>query len=666
MNHPTPPNAPARDAARPPRHGGWQRAAAWLLACGLLALPGWARPAEASFLDADQAFVLSPSRLDSRSIELRYDIAPGYHLYRDRFSFEVEPQGRFQLPQLPPGQKEFDPNFDKSMAVYRGLLRLRLTMAPVLEAPARAELPSSAEGADQPIVVSVTSQGCADQGLCYPPQTQRLRVVLHDGALMAVSVDRPGSTATGLQDASEAQGARVAQGTPTASADTGAAQGGEWARIQSALKSGNLFLIAAVFAAAGLLLSFTPCMLPMVPILSSIIVGQGGPVSRLRGFGLAAAYSLGMACVYTVFGVVAGLLGEGLAAALQNPWVLGAFALLLVGLSLSMFGLYQLQMPGFLQSRVAEASGRLRGGRFVGVFVMGGLSALIVGPCVAAPLAGALVYISQTRDVLIGGVALFALACGMSAPLLLVGLSAGTLLPRAGPWMEGVKQAFGFILLAVAIWLVAPVMPAWIVMAAVGTLLLLTAVYLRAFDRLPDAAGGWPRFFKGVGVLMALVGSAQFVGVLSGGRDPFQPLACVVSRASPVNQALADATDAAQGTAGSFRRVRSLAQLDAVLKEAGKPVMLDFYADWCSSCQEYERFTFADPQVRRKLGDFVLLRADVTANSDEDKALMRRFHLFGPPGIVFFDSKGQERPQARVMGYQASGQFLGSLDAARS
>jgi thiol:disulfide interchange protein DsbD len=231
-----------------------------------------------------------------------------------------------------------------------------------------------------------------------------------------------------------------------------------------------------VFLIAGLLLSFTPCVLPMVPILSSIIVGQGAPVTRARGFSLALAYALGMALIYTGFGVVAGLLGEGLAAALQNPWVLGAFALLLAGLSLSMFGVYELQLPGGLQSRVSAVSGRLPGGRFAGVFAMGGLSALIVGPCVAAPLAGALVYISQTKDVVIGGLALFSLAMGMSVPLLLVGLSAGSLLPRAGAWMEGVKTVFGVMLLAVALWIVSPVLPGWALMLIIGTGLLIGAV----------------------------------------------------------------------------------------------------------------------------------------------------------------------------------------------
>jgi thiol:disulfide interchange protein DsbD len=433
--------------------------------------------------------------------------------------------------------------------------------------------------------------------------------------------------------------------------------------IDTALKSGSLLTIAAVFALAGLLLSFTPCVLPMVPILSSIIVGQGTQVSRLRGFTLALSYALGMALVYTAFGVVAGLLGEGLAAALQNRWVLGSFALLLAGLSLSMFGFYELQMPSFIQSKVTETSGRLQGGRLAGVFVMGGMSALIVGPCVAAPLAGALVYISQTRDVLIGGLALFSLACGMSVPLLLVGVSAGSLLPRAGAWMEGVKRLFGVMLLAVAVWLVSPVLPGAAVMLLWGALLLIVAVYLHVFDRLPDGARGWQRLFKGVGVLMAIVGVAQVLGALSGGSDAVQPLAHLASAARG-QPALASSAAGSPAEGVNFRRVKTVAELESAVKAAGRPVMLDFYADWCVSCKEYERFTFREPKVRDKLDNLLLLQVDVTANTVEDKALLKRFGLFGPPGIVFFDAKGQEVTHRRVIGYEPSDQFLASLEAA--
>lgn len=579
------------------------------------------------FLDPEKAFAVTASRQDDQTVSLRFDIAPGYMMYRERFAFEAAVGTGVLKADLPAGKTKFDETFQKDVETYRDTVTV----------------PVGVTQAAAPFVLNVTSQGCADQGLCYPPEVRSFQVDVANGAVAGVR-----RLAEPVDVAAPAQAVAPAAAAAPAS--------GESSRIQNALQSGSLLVIAGVFAAAGLLLSFTPCVLPMVPILSSIIVGQAGPVSRARGLGLAASYCLGMALVYTAFGVVAGLLGEGLAAALQNPWVLGAFALLLAGLSLSMFGFYELQMPGAVQSKVSAASGRLKGGTFAGVFVMGGMSALIVGPCVAAPLAGALVYISRTHDVLIGGVALFSLACGMSAPLLLVGLSAGSLLPRAGAWMEKVKHAFGVLLLAVALWLVSPVLPTWGLMALAGALLLMSAVYLGAFERLPEAGGGWRSFFKGVGVLLALVGAAQFVGALSGGRDTLQPLAHLAARGG--------SAASAESGKPAFTTVRSVAELDAAIAAAGKPVMLDFYADWCVSCKEYEKFTFSDGDVRKKLQDFVLLKADVTANTAHDKALLKRFDLFGPPGIVFFDGQGREKAAARVIGYQPSRQFLDSLNAA--
>jgi thiol:disulfide interchange protein DsbD len=580
------------------------------------------------FLPPEQAFALSPRVLDARTVELKFDVAPGYYLYRERFGFEAKPSaGERNVDlkvELPPGKVKFDENFGKNVETYRDGLALRVAVPQ----------------ATQPFTLSVTSQGCADQGLCYPPLTRDWHVDVQGGELRAISA--------------------VVVAAEAATAPATSAQSAE----KGALQSGNLLLICGVFLLAGLLLSFTPCVLPMVPILSSIIVGQGQPVSRLRGFTLAASYSLGMALVYTALGVAAGLAGEGLAATLQNPWVLGSFALMLAGFSLSMFGVYQLQMPAALQARATETSGRLKGGRVLGVFAMGGLSALILGPCVAAPLAGALVYISQTRDVLVGGAALFSMACGMSLPLLLVGVSAGSLLPRAGVWMESVKHAFGVMLLAVAIWMVSPVLPGWLLMAMVGALLVITAVYMGAFERMPDHPGasrGWPRLFKGVGVLFALVGAVQFVGLLSGGRDVLQPLSHLAQRQGGADSGVA----MAQPHDGlSFKRVGTLAELDAAVASAGKPVMLDFYADWCVSCKEYEKFTFRDPRVQDRLRDVVLLQVDVTANNEHDKALLKRFELFGPPGLVFFDPQGREKADARVVGYQPGDQFLDSLKAA--
>jgi thioredoxin:protein disulfide reductase len=418
------------------------------------------------------------------------------------------------------------------------------------------------------------------------------------------------------------------------------------ARVDAALRSGGFWIVVGAFFVAGVLLSFTPCVLPMLPILSSIIVGDGAATTgRGRAMALAGSYSLGMAVVYTALGIAAGLVGEGLAAWLQTPWVLGLFAIALVGLSLSMFGFYELRLPSGVTGALSQSSRRLRGGRVAGVFAMGGMSALIVSPCVAAPLAGALVYLSQTRDVALGGSALFSLAAGMSVPLLLLGASAGALLPKAGAWMEDVKRLFGLLLLAVAIWIVQPVLPASLALALWGALLIGVAVWL---GLLVKAAPAWRR---AIGLVAALAGALQLVGAASGGTDPLQPLSHFGSRAQSSGHL-------------RFEIVRSIGELDAALARAGRPAMLDFYADWCVSCKEMERFTFSDLQVRAKLDGALLLKADVTKNTVDDRALMRRFGLFGPPGTLFFDASGRERPDLRVIGYQDRERFLQTLQAA--
>jgi thiol:disulfide interchange protein DsbD len=395
-----------------------------------------------------------------------------------------------------------------------------------------------------------------------------------------------------------------------------------------------------------------------VPILSSLIAGQSGPVSRVQGFALALAYSLGMALVYAGFGVAAGLAGEGLAAALQNPWVLGGFAVLLSGMALSMFGVYELQMPGFVQTRATAWSNRFKGGSLVGVFFMGGVSALVVGPCVAAPLAGALVYISQTRDVWLGGSALFAMALGMSVPLLLVGVSAGSLLPRAGAWMERVKQVFGMMLLGVAIWMVSPVLPAALHMLLWAAWLLAGGALLGALGAATPQHAPLPLPARVTGTGLVALAGVLLLGAASGGQSVVQPLAHW--RGAP---AVAGKSEV---SAMAFERVTSVQTLEAQLAEAqqrGQPVMLDFYADWCVACKEFDAFTFSKPEVRQRLQGVRLLQADVTANSDADKALLKRFGLFGPPGIVFFDG-ATARVAHKVVGYQNATDFVASVNRA--
>lgn len=549
--------------------------------------------ANGDYLQPEQAFRFSARMADEKTVEVTFAIAEGYYMYGEQFSFKVDGASAGK-PVMPPGTVKFDETFQKDVETFRNAVTIRV---PVV--------------ASGPFTMIASYQGCADAGLCYSPMTSSAQL-------------DPGAIAGGS--------------APVVSSDD------EMGRIEASLNSGSLVAILPLFLLLGLGLAFTPCVLPMMPILSSIILGDGNSRSRSRGLLLSASYSLGMAVVYTLLGIAAGLAGEGLAAALQNPWVLGAFATLMVILSLSMFGVYQLQMPASVQARLVQASGRQSGGKFAGVFVMGALSALIVGPCVAAPLAGTLVYISQTRDVVTGGSALFAMAAGMSLPLLALGASAGALLPRAGAWMVSVKRFFGILMLATALWMVSPLLPGRVQMMPWAALAIGYAIYLAW----PRASGWMP---KALGLVFAALGAVQLLGVATGAHDPLAPLAGVTGEGSH---------------ATAFARVGSVEELDAVLEAGpGKVVMLDFYADWCVSCKEMERFTFSDPRVNTQFADMLLLQVDVTANSDADKALLKRFGLFGPPGIIFFDPQGKEIAGRRVIGYQNAEKFLASLAAAK-
>ena len=582
------------------------------------------------FLDPNVAFKLAARAADDRTVEITFTVAPGYYLYREQFKF-VATGATLGTPDIPKGKVKFDETFQKNLETHRDVVRISV---PVQQAEPRFQL-------------LVSNQGCADQGLCYPP-TQRGVIV----SLAGYGGDGTARLMTAAETA--ALDPTAAPAVSTSPAVEGSAPTDN-SRMDAALRGGKFWPVIGVFFIAGVLLSLTPCVLPMLPILSSIIVGQGTQVSRGRGFSLALSYSLGMAAVYTALGVAAGLAGEGLAASLQNPWVLSLFAAGLVALALSMFGAYDLQLPGALAGRLTQASQRLPAGRLAGVFAMGGVSALIVSPCVAAPLAGALVYLSQTRDVWLGGTALFSLAAGMSIPLLLVGASAGALLPRAGGWMTEVKRLFGLLLLGVALWTVQSVLPAGLVLALWGALLICAAVMLVSYHhrghRGELSKSLWRRALSAV---LAVGGLLQMAGAASGGTDPLQPLSHLAARGG-----------AAAAHAGPvFNAVRSVAELDTALRTSGRPVMLDFYADWCISCKEMERFTFTDPAVQKKLAGALLLKADVTANNPQDRELLKRFQLFGPPGTIFFDAQGREIADARVIGYQNSQRFLQTLSRA--
>ncbi|WP_431101409.1 protein-disulfide reductase DsbD [Roseateles noduli] len=610
------------------------------LASALLASPARAD----DFLDPEQAFKIDVQLTGDREFQVNFTIAPGYYMYRDQFKLDAA-DAKFGDIAWPAPKRKFDETFQKEVETYRDRLSIKVPVEALSQGPLKLVL---------------TGQGCADKGLCYPPMKSQLTLGLKGfGGDGAVKIGAAPDALSGFGVSSavastpaDASPAKVSEGQQTSSDKSAGSP------LDDALASGRLWLIVGAFFAAGVLLSLTPCVLPMLPILSSIIVGQGETPSRARGFFLAFSYSLGMALLYTALGVAAGLAGGGLAAYLQKPWVLALFALLLVGFSLSMFGVYEIQLPSRFTGGVSDATQRLPAGKFVSVFVMGGLSALIVSPCVAAPLAGALLYISQTGNVAIGGLALFALAWGMSVPLLLLGLSAGTLLPRAGAWMETVKYFFGLLLLSVALWIVQPVLSPVIAQLLWGALLVAVAALLGLFHR---SEANTPRVWlrKSVAVAAMVFGVAQFVGVAAGGTDTLKPLAGIngVSRT-------AGGTAAAESSTVSFRKVATVAELDEALRSAGKPVMLDFYADWCVSCKEMERFTFTDARVQAKLAGALLLKADVTANNAGDRELLKRFKLFGPPGTIFFDSKGGELTGVRVIGFQDADRFLQSLQAA--
>ena len=580
---------------------------------------------EQDFLDPEQAFVLDASAPAPERIELRWDIAEGYYLYRKRFDVKLAGdsnlQGQPRSPgelQISKGKVKHDEYFGE-VEVYYGGAHIKV--------PLTASVVAAAAQVNGALDLAVTYQGCADAGLCYPPITKQV--------------------ALQLPPMSSGGGAVAAAVLP------------EQDRIAASLAGDSMALMMLSFFGFGLLLTFTPCVLPMIPILSGIVIGQGGDVSTAKAFRLSLVYVLAMAAAYTALGVAAGLSGAGLQAAFQDPWVLATFSLVFVLLALSMFGFYELQVPAFIQERLTRLSNTQRGGTDLGAAVMGLLSALIVGPCIAPPLAGALIYISQTGDALLGGAALFALSLGMGVPLLIVGTSAGRLMPHAGPWMDTVKAVFGVMLLAVAIYLMARVVPDWVTLVAWAILLMVTAIYLGALENVPTGASGWRRLWKGTGLVMLVYGVLLMVGASTGSGTLMRPL-----------QGLALSNGAAQATDElPFRSVKGLTGFEAALRAAsatGQPVMLDFYADWCVSCKEMEYLTFSDPAVRAALAGAVLVQADVTANDAEDKALLDRFGLFGPPAILFFGADGFERKQFRVVGYMPADDFIGVVQRAIS
>ena len=576
------------------------------------------------FLPVDEAFRPRVTAIDGNTVEVSIQVTPGYYLYKDKISTATaSPRVQLGKLDLPPGEMKTDQYFG-DMEVYHEDVFAVLPLA-------RAT-PESMD-----LELDLKYQGCADGGICYMPVTRRLTVSL------------PTATAVSALSAIDAGGPG---GAPTVS---------EQARLAALISGAGMWVVLATFFGAGLLLAFTPCVLPMVPILSGIIAGEGDNVSPARGFSLAFTYVMGMAVVYTGAGIAAAAVGIQLQAIFNQPWVLILFSGLFVVLALGMFGLFDLQMPSAIQTRLATASGKQKSGTLVGAFVMGALSSLIVTACVAPPLVASLTVIGQAGDMLRGGAALFALSLGMGAPLLLVGASAGKLLPKAGSWMVAVRNAFGFMMLGLAIWMLSRILPGTVTLALWGVLIFMAGVYLGGLTTLTPQAAAPQKLGKGFGLLAVIYGAVLIFGSLAGGHSVVQPLAGFRLGGPD------DPTVAAEERGLEFRRIKTVADLEAALAAAAaedRSAMLDFYADWCVSCIEMEHYTFTDAGVQEALSNTVLLQADVTANDEADQALLKRFGVFGPPTIIFFGPDGVERQGFEVVGFMKPEHFRAHVQRA--
>lgn len=589
-------------------------------------------------LPPELAYLPQITIANDRELIIRWQIEPGYYLYRDKLTFSLSDAGGAQVvdADIDLGVEQHD-DFFGDVRILRDVAEARL----ILDPP--ADLPGSGKASLQ-----INYQGCADIGVCFPPSTTTLPVAF-DSTPSAVD-----SSAALSAIATSSGSAGTTLGTDRAGPVNDLPQS-EQDRLFSMLGTSSLWLNVATFFGLGLLLAFTPCVLPMIPILSSLIVGQGGSMSTGRAFWLSLVYVLVMATTYAIVGIVVGLSGYNVQAFLQNPWVLSVIALLFVALSLSMFGFFELQMPTGIQKKLTQWSNKQGSGQVTGVAAMGFISTLIVGPCVTAPLAGALIYIAKTGDAVIGGAALFSLGLGMGAPLLLIGTSAGKLLPRSGSWMNATKHIFGILLLAMAVYMISRFLPTQITMALYGILAIMSGIYFGATDTTNRDSSGWHRFGKGTGIVVGIYGLALLLGALSDSNSYTTPLRGLTSTSS----ATVDGASS-RHTGLTFAPVKGIDGLQQVVLDAsrqGRPVMLDFYADWCISCKEMEAFTFTDQRVQSLLANAVLVQADVTANDEADQALLKQFDLFGPPGIIFYDAAGREIPAARVIGFMNAEKF---------
>ena len=573
---------------------------------------------QAELLPPDQAFQFTALVKAPNTLHVSWLAAEGYYLYREKFKLEIIGSDKVKLGaySLPNGEPKEDEAFGH-VEIFHKEVAVDIPLIRTDTSPQRISLKAS-------------YQGCADRGVCYPPMDK------------TVELDLPQATTL------SSSGSATQQTSPLSEQD----------QITQSLQQDSLWVTLVSFFGFGLLLSLTPCVFPMIPILSGIIVGRGHNITTARAFLLSLSYVVASAFTYTVFGVLAALFGSNLQAAFQEPWIIALFSGIFVLLSLSMFGFYNLDLPDFIRAKLHNSSEKHRDGSMLGAAIMGALSSLIVGPCVAAPLAGALIYIGQTGDALLGGSALFMMGMGMGVPLLLLGASAGKLLPKAGTWLNATKAVFGVLMLGVAVWMLSRILPPSVTMLLWALLLILPAIYLNAVDSLPEHSSGWRKLWKGVGITMLAYGLLLLIGFSIGNSNPLKPLQGFGVTAAKASE---------QGL--SFERITSLAELEARIKQANanhQPVMLDFYADWCISCKEMEAYTFTDENVKQALAGFVLLQADVTRQSDADKALLAKFNLIGPPAILFFKGNSQESQALRVIGYQDALTFSKTLRQVKS
>ena len=583
------------------------------------------------FLEPDQAFKLNVDIKDSHTLVARWSIVEGYYLYRDKIAFALEDNDSIKLGpvSLANGKVKHDEFFGE-VEIYDQSLEVNLPIERANEAESR-------------ITLETSYQGCANAGICYPPISKTVNLVLPPSG----TTGQRNSKVVSNNATSEVNSAANTLSSPPLS-DSESFKS-EQDRIAETLVSGTTWLTVITFFGFGLMLALTPCVFPMIPILSGIIVGQGKSLTASKAFSLSLIYVLAMAITYTVAGVLVGLSGENVQAWFQNPWILSSFAIIFGLLALSMFGFYELQMPNAIQSRLTQISNHQRGGTLIGVAIMGFLSALIIGPCVTAPLIGALIYIADTGDAILGGLALFALSLGMGTPLLIIGASAGKLLPKAGPWMDTIKAVFGVLLLGVGIWLLERILPMQAIMVATSALLIISAIYMGAVDTPKQGGSGWFRLWKGVGLIMLLYGVVLLVGAAAGSKSMLQPLKGLVASTIPSTQ-----------TGLKFERIKGMEGLNAALARARqqkKPLMLDLYADWCNSCKEFEAYTFTDSQVQAALSDVILVQSDVTHNDESDRGLLKTLGVFGPPAILFYAWDGREQRAYRVVGFMPADKF---------